>query len=501
MRRALALALALAAALAEAPPEAAESRDPYGSSVVGLAITFQGFDEDRPWEKTAPSTRRALAAVVEGPYLLTTAEMVAGATLIQVEKFGRAAEAPARVVHVDREADLALLDVADPSFLADLAPVKLAGAMPLDDPLRTVRWRNQQLEVSSSRIKRFEVQEAWFGELRHVFALVQTDLSGGGWAEPVFAGDALAGLTVSQNEQTARVIPVEILRAYLERARAGVAYRGFPDLGARWQVNEDAALARFLGQEGEPSGVLIRQVPLGSSGSGVLEPRDILLSLDGRAIDRSGYYAHPRFGRIEFSAILTEEHRVGDVLPAQVLRGGKVIDVRIPLREYPAGLDLVPVRRGDDPPPYLVAGGLVFRELDGDYLRSWGRDWMKKAPLQILSRFLLSRSSQEPGKLRIVVLKGVLPSPYNLGYHDLSHVIVERVNGRSVDSIAAAAEAFRHPEGGFHTIELIPNGGTSLVVLDAERLEEATKATLEEYGIPAAVKTAASAPPPLGDSD
>ncbi len=64
-----------------------------------------------------------------------------------------------------------------------------------------------------------------------------------------------------------------------------------------------------------------------------------------------------------------------------------------------------------------------------------------------------------------------------------------------MDSIAAAAEAFRHPQDGFHTVELKPNGQASLVVLDAEGFERATAEILEQYGIPEASRPATRLPP------
>ena len=497
----LAAVVAVAALLAGALgclPAVASPGESYEASVVALSVTYQAWDEDRPWERTSPGSRRVNAVVVEGRYLLTTAQSIESATLVQAEKFGRGKRVPAKVLYADYEVDLALVQVEDPTFLNDLVPVRLAPASPLDGTLRSVRWRNQQLEVSASRIKRFEVQEAYFGQLRHVFLLVQTDLSGGGWSEPVFTDGSLVGLTVSQDEQSARVIPVEILSKYLARVRDGATYNGFADLGVKWQVNEDSAMARFLGQTGERSGILVRQVPWGSTSYGVLEPRDLLLSLDGRTLDASGFYRHPRLGRLEFPQILADEHRIGDVVPAQVLRNGKPVDVRLTLRDYPAQMDLVPVRRGTSPPPYLVAGGLVFRELDADYLRSWGREWTKSAPIQLLSRYLLSRSAQEPGRRRIVFVQQVLPSAYNIGYQEISSLPVERVNGRSVDSVAAVAEALRHPDGEFHVIEPLASRGADLIVLDAAGLEEATREILEEYGIPQAARLAE--PPPSGGS-
>jgi hypothetical protein len=301
------------------------------SGVIRLAVTHQQWDPDRPWAKTKPETRQPSAVLIEGPYLLTTAQMTADATFIQVMKHGRATQATARPFLVDREVNLALLEVETPGFFDDMQPVRLAGETPTHGDLQTVRWKGQQFESAASRVKRFEVQTSHFGNVEHVFLLVQTDLSGGGWSEPVFDGKGrLAGITASQKDQRARVIPVEIIADFLERAREPGALRDVPVFGARWQVNKNPALASYLGQTTEPRGVLIRQIPWGSSACGVLEPRDILLSVDGKPMDAEGFYTHPRLGQLKLSHILTDGHQVGDTLPVRVIREGQVTEGRSP---------------------------------------------------------------------------------------------------------------------------------------------------------------------------
>lgn len=464
----------------------AESRKTNERSVVGLTVTHQQWDEDRPWARRDPDTRRVSGVVIEGPYILTTAQMVADATLIQLEKFGRSSPYAPRAVLIDPEVDLALFAVDDPAFYQDLVPVKLARQTPVDGALRTVRWNGQQLESLVSRVKRFEVQESFFGELEHPFLQVQTDLSGGGWAEPVFDDDRLVGMTVSQTEQRARVIPAEVIATFLERALAPDPYTGFPVLGVKWQVNRDPALAAFLGQTEGPSGVVIRQVPWGTSGCGVLEPQDILLSIDGQAINDEGFYTHPRLGQLRFTNIITEKHRVGDEIPVRVLRDGEPIDLRMTLRAYPNSMQLIPPRRGSEPPPFVIAGGLLFRELDGDYLRSWGNEWSSNAPLQLVTRYYLDRESQRPERRRIVLLAGIFPSSYTVGYLDVRDQSVASINGRVVSSINDVADAFASPIDGRHVVVLEANALRREIVLDAAELDAATGSILEEYRIPLA---------------
>lgn len=487
------IATLLAVAAVAAPPATAPSRDPYGASVVGVVVSYQGWDEQRPWVKKNPGLRRGSGVVVDGPAILTTAELVAGATLVQIEIFGRATHVEAKVAAVDPECDLALLAVATPGFFDDLRPVRLAPATPTEGTLRTVRWQSQQLEVSASRVKRIQVEESWYGVLEHAFLQVQTDLVSGGWGEPVFTDDHLVGLTVSQgNDQRARVIPVEVVSRFVSRARDPRGYRAFPVFGVKWQVNEDRALAAWLGQAGPPAGIVIRQVPWGSSGCGSLQPLDILLAVDGLPIDANGFVTHPSFGRVGFAQILIERHVAGESVPIRVLRKGAEISLPMTLRDYPLSVDLIPARRWNEPPPYAIVGGLVFRELDGEYLRSWGGDWFKDAPLRLTTMFSLRAEAQTPERRRIVILTGVLPSSFNIGYQDLEEIAVSSVNGRTVESMDDLVGALGVPVDGLDTIAFEPNAVRDEVVLDAATLDAATAEILKTYGISDAVRLPAA---------
>ena len=487
-------ALAAVAIAAPAP------RLAYESQVVVLVVTTQDYDPWRPWEKKTPETRTVQAVVLDGSLLATTADLVEGATVILVEKHGRPLREPARIVHVDPDANLALLTVDSPGFFVDLRPAVLAPSMPTEGQVSTVRWRSGQLEVSASRISRIEVGTSHLGALEHASLIVETDLSGGGWSEPLFDDGRLIGLTYAQDGQSATVTPVDLLRAYLDAARAPGGYREFAGLDLSWQVNRDPALTRSLRLEGEPRGVLVTEVPQGSSACGALFPRDILLGLDGHAIDAAGYYEHRRYGRLKFTQIVVEGHHAGDVIPGEVWRDGKRVAVRLALRPARAAQELIPVRSSGAAPPYVIAGGLVFRELDGDFLRTWGKDWEKKAPPFLMTRYDLFRTTQTAGRRRVILLAYVLPSACNLGYGNLETLPVARINGRDVDSIAGVDEAFQHPEGDFHRIVFEPNPVRVEVVLEAATFEQATREILDEYQIPQRLRLRETPLPDLGDA-
>ncbi len=512
MRGILAFALLLAgcpsAARAGSPANRSRSAAPASrpagevqraeDHVVTLKVAYQDFDERTPWARRPPSMRTGTATVVEGRFLLTSFYIVKDATLIRVHKRGLPQSAVARVRHWDPFMNLALLEVTEAGFTDDLVPVPISDANPRNGELKTARWKDRQLEIADLRVQKADVQLARSGGQEHVFLVGTTDLAEGGWAEPVFRGRELAGMTTSQDGRTAYVVPAGILAAYLAQARTPATYTGFAGWEARYQVNDDPALAAWLGQEGSPRGIVLRKVPWGATGRGVLQPRDILLSLDGHEIDSSGFYEHPRFGLLDLDQIVIDGHRPGDVVPARILRQGRVMDVQVPLRRYVDSDRLVPRFRVAGAPPYVIAGGLVFRELSMPYLETWGDKWHKKAPVPLVVRLDESAEDQQPGHRRIVFLQGVIPIPYNVGYQELRDLEVREVNGRTVDSLPALDEALRHPVDGFHRVRFAPNGSVAEIVLDADGMEAATRFVLANYRIPRAVVLPQDAPGDLG---
>lgn len=483
------LLLILFVFVSRSAPVSGQNNIDYNYQVVSLSITYQTYDQIKPWSKKKPAIRSANSVVVEGSLLLTTAQMVADATLIQAKKNGEPGKVPARVVHVDREINLALISVDKKGFFDDLKPVLLADELDTEGVVKSVRWKNRQLEVSSSRIRRIEVHPSRTGSVEQAYLVLMTDFTDGGWAEPVFSGTELLGLTVSQSHQdVTRVLPVETINAYLKEISGKERYTGFGTFGTLWQVNRDHAVAAWLGIEGDSYGVIIRKIPRGVTGDGILQPKDVLISLGGHRIDADGFYVHPVYGRLRFTNILMQGYRMGDTVTAKVLRKKEVLDLELEIKGFPAGLPLVPEKRSDHAPSYLVAGGLVFRELDHNLLLAFGENWKSRANPRLVTYWALERWNQTPEKRRVIVLTYALPDSYNIGYHNLRDLIVDKVNGYSINSISDMEEAFNHPENNLHNITFIRNPQRNKIVLDAVKFEEATERILGMYNIPQRIR-------------
>ncbi len=169
------------------------------------------------------------------------------------------------------------------------------------------------------------------------------------------------------------------------------------------------------------------------------------------------------------------------------------------MRTYPTDLDLVPKRRTGQP-AYVVAGGLILRELDVPYLRTWGKDWSKRAPDTLLTSWDLMGTGQTLQQRRLILITSVLPSDYNIGYQELTDVLVGRINGQLIGSIPDVVGSLRDPRDGFHVIDLAPESGRGQIVLDAVAFEAATEEVLQTYSVPQAVRLPQRPPPEGGGS-
>lgn len=459
---------------------------PLENQLVTVRVTSQTWNEYRPWQKKKPQTRTFVGTVISGNRILMSADDLPDATLIQVEKYDRPPRVPARVIHCDPQVGLAVITVDEPGFFDELNPVKIAEDASGDDYF-CATWMSGQLSLAACRWSKATVFDSSMPYYNYVGIYFISDLSSGGWGEPVFSGNQLIGLGISQRDDRVTVLPAEFVNAYLNAIELET-YPGFAWLGINYQINKGLAQAAYTGLKGTPRGILVRSCFPGSSVDGVLEPNDILLELDGHPIDPLGDYIHPKYGTIDMTLIASDNHISGDTIDAVVLRNKEEITISIPLKAVPPSAALIPGNRLNTPPPYLVAGGFVYRELDELYLQAWGKKWKEEIPAYLRILLNMKNETSTPEQRRLIVLTDVFPDEYNLGYHDMSQNIVKTVNGCPIDSIRKMEEAFQHSQNGFHVIEFMPSYGISKVILDASTFESATQSIMEKYQIPTRIR-------------
>jgi hypothetical protein len=288
--------------------------------------------------------------------------------------------------------------------------------------------------------------------------------------------------TGKTGDNTLSGIASPVIRQFLADAASG-AYRGFPRAGVTWQDLGNPALRASLGLTSEEGGIRLTRVLPHGSAFGVLQEGDVLLELAGVPLDAVGQFEHPLYRKMSFPLLFTEGHHPGDQLPLRILRNGERRTVALKLRAMLPDEDRVPPYNFGRGPDYAVYGGLVFQELSGPYLSTWG-DWTRRAPPRLLVAY--DREGAEPTseRPRIVLLTSVLPDPANLGYQDLRDLIVSSINGVAIGDLDHLRKAFASPVGGFQVVEFLPGQAWCRIVLDAAEVKASAARVHAVYGVP-----------------
>ncbi len=455
-------------------------------SFIRINSTKQNYNVTQPWEKTAPYKRRALGAVLEGQRVLTTAEVVANATYIEFETLDREQRAIARVLYTDNETNLALLEPVDQaSILKGLVPLSLSQPVPLGSEVDIWQVEDTGLPLlTKGTLQSTDIISSFLDG--HYFLTYEIKASmqsaSSSYSIPVLNEGKLLGLLTSydSDDQILDVISPEIIDNFLRDTEDG-NYIGFPSLGVGAANTSDPHLRAWLKLNNDEGGVYITKLaPDGAAAKAGLQLGDVILSINGNALSRRGYYTSELYRQVYWSHLVRGEGAVNKAIDVSLRRGEETLSYEIKLQRPIDGL--VPTDTIGSAPRYLIKGGLVFQELTKSYLQAYGEDWESKVPLNLLDAFAHPEDYEQDTD-RIVFLSSVIPTPATVGYEFLNSAIIEKVNGQPIRDIPSLIKAFQKAElDTIHSIEL--DSAPHKIYLDA-KLSDTVDTQLRQRGLPA----------------
>jgi S1-C subfamily serine protease len=455
-------------------------------ALVRVNVTGQSYDYFRPWQKKAPFSKRALGAVLSKGRVLVTADLIASQNYVELERAESGEKTAARVEVIDYEANLALLEPTEKTFLDGIIPLEIALDTVVGD--RIAAW---QLEptgallateglVTTVQMTQYPIDIGQFLTYRISIPMQYRENS---YTVPLVKSNKLAGLLLryDSRSQLLDAIPAPIITHFLKEAESQ-NYRGFPSAGFSFFPTRDPELRQFAGETGKPGGVYITNVePNTPATKAGLQVGDIVKAVANNEIDQNGNYVDSLYGKIEFTNLLTAHAYSGDVVPFRIQRNGKPMQLNVTLQHRDAKDYVSPPYNLDQPPAYYVLGGLIFQELSRQYLKEWGPNWQREAPQRLVyfDRFQSELFPEE--NRRIVILSQVLPANSTIGYDDLSYLTVASVNGKEIKSLGDLAEAVKQPIDGFIKIETEED--PKQIELDAAQVATEAPVLQENYGI------------------
>lgn len=456
-------------------------RKPLIQSVVKVLTVSDAPDYEQPWQMHGPTSSSGSGAIIEterGLRVLTNAHVVQNQVFVELRRFGASHKFVAEVEGVCHECDLALLRVRKEEFFAGAKPIEFGTLPELGDHVTVCGYPigGDRLSLTQGVVSRIEVSPYAHSQRPLLAVQIDAAVNSGNSGGPVFQGDRLIGVAFQSLDETQNIayaiaLPVvEHFLADLSAKRPAV----FPSLGVIWQRLESASHRRSLGLKAEGGGVHVVRVAFESSAWGILEEGDVLLAIDGEEVGPDGTLTLRKGELVDHSFRVALRH-LGERLRLRVMRKKALLELDVTL-EGPALL--VPEDRYDVRPTYFVFGGFLFAPLSRDYLKSWGSEWWKAAPNELMTVYETSIRTRE--RQEVVILQKVLADKVNQGYHEYENHVVARIDGVRVASLRHLVELVETGDEPFLTVEL--NDGQRLV-LDREKARERTPEILERFNV------------------
>ncbi len=460
------------ALFAEKKATAAADGAALHTALLKVNVTQQAWNQRIPWQKTSPSSRRGLGVLLEKNQILVTAQLIADSTYIELEQADSGRKLPAKVKAVDYDANLALLEPTETpgDFFTGLKPMTIDDNAKIGDELQA--WQldrvgeliRSPVTINKILVSRYFLETSMF-LVYEANGIIRSEANS--FTLPVIKGGKLAGLLLSYDSknQTALVLPGPIIKHFLKDVADG-SYQGFPSLGIEYQTTLDEQFKEYLGMKKDQRGIYVSAVSKGGSAESVgVKVGDIILEVNGHAVDARGDYKDEQFGRLNVSHLVRGESFVGDEVKIKVLRDSKPEMLTGKLtRKLPRDF-LVPPYLFDRGPNFLVHGGLIFLELSMPFLQSFGNDWETSAPLRLIFVAKHTDEYEKQGRRKMVILAGTLPTRSTQGYERLGGLILTQVNGKPINDLADLDTAFKEPQDGINKIEF--EEAPKIIYLDA----------------------------------
>ncbi|OQA18528.1 MAG: hypothetical protein BWY64_01437 [bacterium ADurb.Bin363] len=453
------------------------------NSIVYLQISYQSFEQYQPWKNKELTQGFAVGCAVAENKVITLASNVANAAFIQARKADRNEFIKAKVLMADYESNLALVQLDSNSLPLPLTPLKFSEKYRKGAPV-SFYWLSASGQMYNGRgfLDRVTVDSASIFYSKTLLFVTAGISEATNLGQLYCLNHKPIGIASwSGKEKEADIIPGKVINRFLADFRDG-DYDGIAMKGFETSNLLEPAMRKYLKVPDAISrGVYVSDVYSIGTGSDALKPGDVLLSIDGYSINPYGRYKDKQFDILPLDYLITSK-TAGQKITFELWRDEKIQIISSTAKKFIISDMLVPWYEVDAQPEYIIIGGCVLQKLTRSYMMARGENWEGMMEPHIYHYLVNNAFKPAAERKEIVILSYCLPANLNIGYHNMSQTVVDKINGMKISSMRDIPEALAgNPDSKFDVIEFEMD--EPAIVLDrAQRKFEETSIS-QNYGI------------------
>ncbi|MBK1881623.1 trypsin-like peptidase domain-containing protein [Luteolibacter pohnpeiensis] len=448
-------------------------------SVVRVEVATQVPDYGTPWNSGRFSGGIGTGFIIGENKILTNAHVASNARRILITIHGSPEKYPAKVEYIAHDCDLAILSVDDFTDFESFPKLELGDIPALESQVRVIGYPigGDRISVTRGVVSRVDFQPYAHSRAdSHLVVQIDAAINPGNSGGPVLQDGKVVGVAfqgLRQADNTGYIIPTPVVKRFLKDIEDG-HYDHYADLGISEFPLFNPAMRKALGLPNDGTGVMITNVVPGSSSDGILQPGDVLMSLDKYAVDSDGMVLIDG-EKVNLNEVI-ERKFAGDKVAVRFKRDEGWNDVEIELK--PLKWSRMYAIQYEKDPRYLVFAGLVFQPLDTNlFATSKFTDvTVRRLYTDYVPKGLFQKHKD------IVVLTRVESDPVTSQLTDYEGFAVNKINGVEVTDLVQANELL-HPENPpeFFVIELF--GADRPIVIPSSKVDDANRRVQKNYGI------------------
>ncbi|MDE0594390.1 MAG: trypsin-like peptidase domain-containing protein [Roseibacillus sp.] len=461
---------------AATPPKNADN---IYKSVVRIEVATQVADYRTPWNSGRFGGGTGSGFLIGPNRFLTNAHVVSDAHRILITKRGSAQKHPARVIHVAHDCDLAILEVEDSVPFEKLEYLELGGVPALESQVRVIGYPvgGDRISVTRGVVSRIDFRPYSHSRVdSHLVVQIDAAINPGNSGGPVLQDGKVVGVAfqgLRQADNTGYMIPTPVINRFLKDVGDG-NYDKYVDLGITEFPLFNPAMRKALNVPENGLGVMIASVMPTGPCDGLMEPGDVLISIDGSPIDNAGNIEVQSEKVVLHEAV--ERKFAGDKVKLEFLRSGEKKDLTITLKAFPHSR-IYAVRYGERP-RFIFFAGLVFQPLDFNLYSA--HQFKSPRVRKIFQNYV--RDAIFKDREDVVVLTRVESDHLTSFITGFNGTVLDEINGTKVKNLQQAYDllyAENHPE--FITLKC--NGIDRPIVIPSAEVEAANKRIMQTNGI------------------